>query len=98
VGEWVGECVGDFWDSIGNVNEINTQLKKKKKEKKDKCLCSLSHHCGPDSYHIDENVQYLMRPGNSPPLPWGKEVKKQLLFMKVCQLSRILYSLQLRRN
>jgi hypothetical protein len=28
VGEWVGECVWDFWDSIGNVNEINTQLKK----------------------------------------------------------------------
>ena len=28
VGEWVGERVGDFWDSIGNVNEINTQLKK----------------------------------------------------------------------
>jgi hypothetical protein len=27
--EWVGERVGDFWDSIGNVNEINTQLKKK---------------------------------------------------------------------
>jgi hypothetical protein len=26
--EWVGECVGDFWDSIGSVNEINTQLKK----------------------------------------------------------------------
>jgi hypothetical protein len=23
--EWVGEHVGDFWDSIGNVNEINTQ-------------------------------------------------------------------------
>ena len=22
--KWVGECVGDFWDSIGNVNEINT--------------------------------------------------------------------------
>jgi hypothetical protein len=21
---------GDFWDSIGNINEINTQLKKKK--------------------------------------------------------------------
>jgi hypothetical protein len=21
---WVGEHVGDFWDSIGNVNEINT--------------------------------------------------------------------------
>jgi hypothetical protein len=21
---WVGEGVGDFWDSIGNVNEINT--------------------------------------------------------------------------
>jgi DnaJ-domain-containing protein 1 len=37
--EWVGrgvggELVGDFWDSIGNVNEINTQLKKKKKERK----------------------------------------------------------------
>jgi hypothetical protein len=24
VGEWVREHVGDFWDSIGNVNEINT--------------------------------------------------------------------------
>jgi hypothetical protein len=24
---WVGEYVGDFWDSIENVNEINTQLK-----------------------------------------------------------------------
>jgi hypothetical protein len=23
--------VGDFWDSIGNVNEINTQLKKKRR-------------------------------------------------------------------
>jgi hypothetical protein len=22
--EWVGEGVGDFWDTIGNVNEINT--------------------------------------------------------------------------
>jgi hypothetical protein len=21
--EWVGEGMGDFWDSIGNVNEIN---------------------------------------------------------------------------
>jgi hypothetical protein len=31
----MGERVGDFWDSIGNVNEINTQLKKgEKKEKK----------------------------------------------------------------
>jgi hypothetical protein len=29
VGEWVVERVGDFWDSIGNANEINTQLKKK---------------------------------------------------------------------
>jgi hypothetical protein len=25
---WVGELVRDFWNSIGNVNEINTQLKK----------------------------------------------------------------------
>jgi hypothetical protein len=24
VGELVGECGGDFWDSIRNVNEINT--------------------------------------------------------------------------
>jgi hypothetical protein len=24
VEEWVGELVEDFWDSIGNVNEINT--------------------------------------------------------------------------
>jgi hypothetical protein len=29
VGEWVGQHVWDFWDSIGNVNEINTQLKKR---------------------------------------------------------------------
>jgi hypothetical protein len=28
---WVGEHVGDFWDSIGNVNEINTQFKIKRK-------------------------------------------------------------------
>jgi hypothetical protein len=32
VGEWVEERVGDFWDSIGNVNEKNTQLKKKRKQ------------------------------------------------------------------
>jgi hypothetical protein len=25
----MGERVGEFWDSIGNVNGINTQLKKK---------------------------------------------------------------------
>jgi hypothetical protein len=29
VGERVGEHVGDFWDSIENVNEINIQLKNK---------------------------------------------------------------------
>jgi hypothetical protein len=28
VWEWVGERVGDFWDSIGNIKEINTQLKR----------------------------------------------------------------------
>jgi hypothetical protein len=28
VGEW-----GDFWDSIGNVNEINTYFKKKQQKK-----------------------------------------------------------------
>jgi hypothetical protein len=28
-----GERVGDFWDSIGNVNEINTQFKKKQNRK-----------------------------------------------------------------
>jgi hypothetical protein len=33
VEEWVGERVGDFWDSIGNVNELNTQLKKTNKQK-----------------------------------------------------------------
>jgi hypothetical protein len=38
VGEWVRERVGDFWDSIGNVNEINTQFKKcpTKKRKKER--------------------------------------------------------------
>jgi hypothetical protein len=25
---WVGERVGVFWDSTGNVNEISTQLKR----------------------------------------------------------------------
>jgi hypothetical protein len=25
---WVGKLVGDFWDSVGNVKEINTKLKK----------------------------------------------------------------------
>jgi hypothetical protein len=34
IGLWVREHVGDFWDSIGNVNEINTQLKKRGKKKK----------------------------------------------------------------
>jgi hypothetical protein len=24
VGEWGGDGMGDFWDSIGNVNEENT--------------------------------------------------------------------------
>jgi hypothetical protein len=28
--EWVGECVGDISDSIGNLNEINTLFKKNK--------------------------------------------------------------------
>jgi hypothetical protein len=28
--EWVGERVGDFWDSIGSVNEINNSLKNNK--------------------------------------------------------------------
>jgi hypothetical protein len=28
VGEWVWEGVGDFWDSIGNVNEIPNNKKK----------------------------------------------------------------------
>jgi hypothetical protein len=35
---WFGECVGErmgvFWDSIGNVNEINTQLKTKQNKTK----------------------------------------------------------------
>jgi hypothetical protein len=35
VGEWAGECVWDFWDSIENVNEINTQFLKKIKIYKD---------------------------------------------------------------
>jgi hypothetical protein len=34
VGELVGKHVGDFWDSIGNVNEINTQFKKNNWKKK----------------------------------------------------------------
>jgi hypothetical protein len=34
----VGDRVGDFWDSIGNVNEINSKKKKKKRKKKRKKL------------------------------------------------------------
>jgi hypothetical protein len=34
----MGECVGDFWDSIGNVNEINTPPK--------------DNSCYPDGYHF----------------------------------------------
>jgi hypothetical protein len=30
VGEWLWERVGKFWDSVGNVNEINTEFKKRK--------------------------------------------------------------------
>jgi hypothetical protein len=33
--EWVWERVGDFWDSIGNVNEINI-IKKQKQTTKQK--------------------------------------------------------------
>jgi hypothetical protein len=32
VGEWGWVGVGDFWDSIGNVNEENTYLKKRKSQ------------------------------------------------------------------
>jgi hypothetical protein len=40
MGEWVGECVGDFWDSIGNVKKIKSQLKRKefKLKKKSKYM------------------------------------------------------------
>jgi hypothetical protein len=43
--EWVGRGMGGgvcggLWDSIGNVNEINTQLKKNKKKKAQQ-TCSL---------------------------------------------------------
>jgi hypothetical protein len=38
----VEEGVGDFWDSIGNVNEINAQfLKKRRKKKKDAAIIAL---------------------------------------------------------
>jgi hypothetical protein len=42
-GEWGGEHVGDFWDSIGNVNEINTQLKKEFSGKKKESTCIYKH-------------------------------------------------------
>jgi hypothetical protein len=48
VGERVGERVGDFWDSIGNVNEINTPKKNIKKKKK----CQVK-----ESYEL-ENKKY----------------------------------------
>jgi hypothetical protein len=35
----VRELVADFWDSIGNVNEINTQFKKKTQTNKQKKNC-----------------------------------------------------------
>jgi hypothetical protein len=42
VGKCVGEHVGDFWDSIGNVNEINTKKRKKNMNLHGgkKCQCS----------------------------------------------------------
>jgi hypothetical protein len=33
VGQWVGKHVGDFWDSIGNVNEIIPNKKKENKQR-----------------------------------------------------------------
>jgi hypothetical protein len=44
VGEWVGEHVGDFWDSIGNVNEINTQFKKKNTSKSFINISNITQH------------------------------------------------------
>jgi hypothetical protein len=38
VEEWVGDRVGDFWDSIGNLNEINTQFKKRDTQNKNHTL------------------------------------------------------------
>jgi hypothetical protein len=43
VRDWVGERVGDFWDSIGNVNELNTQLKKIEKKKKELRILLTDH-------------------------------------------------------
>jgi hypothetical protein len=43
VGDWVEEHVGDFWDSIGNVNEINTQLKERIRGKHKKMYFSLEN-------------------------------------------------------
>jgi hypothetical protein len=34
VGDWVREGMGDFWDSIGNVNELNTKKKNQYPKKK----------------------------------------------------------------
>jgi hypothetical protein len=38
--EWVGERVGDFWDSIGNLNEINSPPKKMSVLEKSSSCCS----------------------------------------------------------
>jgi hypothetical protein len=43
VGEWVGEHVGEFWDSTGNVNEINTQVKNKFNIYNEKCFKKEPH-------------------------------------------------------
>jgi hypothetical protein len=43
VGEWVGERVGDFWDSIGNVRKIPNKKYKKKKKKK-LCINEIHYH------------------------------------------------------
>jgi hypothetical protein len=58
--EWVGKRVGDFWDSSGNVNEINTQLKKEiqpliyKNKKKEKRKLVLNF--GQTKPHIAESL------------------------------------------
>jgi hypothetical protein len=46
----VGELVGDFWDSIGNVIEINTQLKKYEKKKKKTPMVGLSDRMEPGGW------------------------------------------------
>jgi hypothetical protein len=54
-----GESLGNFWGSIGNVNEENTQLKNNEKEKRKLTFIpTISlNHCFPNAQKIKNGIK-----------------------------------------